>query len=403
MLAFVLILLVLVQSKPIFFIAVARHGARTPLEFMPWDDDLKWPEGPNGQITAEGLRQEYLLGQYLRQKYMISSNLLTGHQSEVSVFSTNMIRTQLSAQALSFGLFKDNVISIIDPVILPHKSIDTNNYSAFLLNSGQAKAVQMNPYKVDSLLLPPESCEELIEYMEKKSETVSMKKIFLKYKDVLSPIMKHFKASLSEAIKRFERVYDSVVSNRFHSFFVPIEFDDTWLERAEKLYIEKRIFLRYHTDYFAKYSGSRFLRHIIKSLEEKAGNRGGKGLIYAGHDSTLQDLLIALKIYDGKHPPFASMIIFELNQEEKGDFYVKILYNNKELFIPGLKTTAKLEVFSNYTKERTFIDSADACAKIQFLEMKTEHAKDEGFISLLTFNCLIMSIVLVLIKYLIKK
>jgi len=47
----------------------SRHGARSPGEPIPnmnWDD---WPDGPK-MLTPVGMRQLYILGRYLRKRYI---------------------------------------------------------------------------------------------------------------------------------------------------------------------------------------------------------------------------------------------------------------------------------------------------------------------------------------------
>ena len=396
--------LLFVSSSPIFFVAVTRHGSRTPEQFQSWDDNSKWPEGDQGKLTGEGYRQEYLLGQYLRHLYKTKSTLLSQNQSELKFYSSHYQRTYQSALSLAYGLYNPKPIPIPESISLPHKSISTTKYKNHLINLSKINPVHMNSFKVNALLIPPIYCEELLDHMEKKEGTVAMKKIYLKHKDVIQPISKYFNISLNSAMKRFERLYDSVFTNLFHGYLTPKEFDSKWLAKAEKLHIEKRIFLRYKPDYFAMYSGSRILEFIRKALVDKSNGRGGKGIIFSAHDSTLQDILIALNIYDDINPPFASILIFELNQEKPfKDFYIKILYNNKELHLPGLKTSASLHTFSNYTTKRSFSDVSEACGNIEFLKMTADHAQSSFPVLLLTCNLLLTALALFLIKYLIHK
>ena len=409
MIVFLILTLSLGRSTPVFFIAVTRHGSRTPETFMPWDDASKWPEGEDGKLTGEGIRQEYLLGLYLKHLYRTKSSLLSQNQSEVTFYSSHYERTYQSGQSLAYGLYQSNLISIPESISLPHKSISLGKYKNRLIDAGKINPVRMNSYKVNALVLPITYCDELLDHMEKKESTVAMKAIYLKYKDVILPISKHFKISQSSAMKRFERVYDSVVSNQFHGFLTPTEFDRRWLERAEKLYIEKRLFLRYKPDYFAKYSASRLLQFISKTLEDRASDKVGKssksnkGIVFSAHDSTLQDLLVGLNIYDGVHPPYASILIFELNRDKAGEFHVKIIYNNKELLLPGFRVSASLQMLANYTIERTFFDVADACANIEFLEMTPKPEESSWPLFLLMFNIAITAAALIIIKYIIRK
>ena len=62
-----------------------------------------------------------------------------------------------------------------------------------------------------------------------------------------------------------------------------------------------------------------------------------KMAIVMGHDSTLLPMLAAIfnKEWDGKWTPFASMLIMELYQASNTTHYVRVLYKNTPMVIPG--------------------------------------------------------------------
>lgn len=53
--------------------------------------------------------------------------------------------------------------------------------------------------------------------------------------------------------------------------------------------------------------------------------------LYSGHDKTISALLKALKVHDGHWPPYASNLIFELYDGNRKQFYVRILYNGRDV------------------------------------------------------------------------
>ena len=100
-----------VQAEPgalKFVHVIFRHGDRTPISHYPTDPfsaRSEWPVGP-GQLSSEGKRQHFLLGQRLRQTY--GGGRLLGEvysEEEVEVRSTDVDRTLMSAQANLAGLF----------------------------------------------------------------------------------------------------------------------------------------------------------------------------------------------------------------------------------------------------------------------------------------------------------
>ena len=82
-----------------------RHGARTPCDLYPTDpyrDPSRWPIG-FGQLTSEGKRMHFELGQWLRKRY---HGFLSDNYSEEEIFvrSTDVDRTLMSALSNLAGL-----------------------------------------------------------------------------------------------------------------------------------------------------------------------------------------------------------------------------------------------------------------------------------------------------------
>lgn len=57
--------------------------------------------------------------------------------------------------------------------------------------------------------------------------------------------------------------------------------------------------------------------------------------LYSCHDSMLMALLVALKIFDEKWPPFAADLVFETYEDRSGDAWVRVLYLGQTKFLPG--------------------------------------------------------------------
>lgn len=91
------------DEKMLFVFEVVRHGARAPIIDM-FLDEFKVAEG---QLTAEGMRQRYLLGRSSRQRYteefeFLSPNYVPG---EVFVQSTDVNRTLTSGYSELMGIY----------------------------------------------------------------------------------------------------------------------------------------------------------------------------------------------------------------------------------------------------------------------------------------------------------
>jgi hypothetical protein len=65
----------MLQAKQVYFASVFRHGARYPISDI-WDGKDTKPF--HGKLTSIGLREQYLLGSYIRNDYITSQKLVNG-------------------------------------------------------------------------------------------------------------------------------------------------------------------------------------------------------------------------------------------------------------------------------------------------------------------------------------
>ena len=100
-------------NKVIFVFEIFRHGARSPSIIDENDLDL-YGEQWNGmqELTNSGLRQQYLLGYYIRNKYPDLINYEKYSPKDIEVISTLRNRTIMSARAQLNGIFNNSKIKI---------------------------------------------------------------------------------------------------------------------------------------------------------------------------------------------------------------------------------------------------------------------------------------------------
>ena len=134
----------------------------------------------------------------------------------------------------------------------------------------------------------------------------------------------------------------------------------------------------------ARYSGSGFLNHLIQLFDSKiAKNLSQKGFVFSAHDTTIMSIFAALKI-KATHPPYASMVIFELHEVNE-QYYVKLIYNNmqgKETENERFKELVFYEKFRSYVKNRTFDNMEEACLnieKIRFSSILNVYSENQNF------------------------
>jgi hypothetical protein len=102
-LLFILSLFVIAYPKLLYLAELFRHGARYPVFDIYDANDTKTF---NGQLTGVGMRQQYLLGSYMKRDY-VDSGFLNGtlDASQVEVFTDTTQRCYESAYAHTAGLF----------------------------------------------------------------------------------------------------------------------------------------------------------------------------------------------------------------------------------------------------------------------------------------------------------
>ena len=70
-----------------------------------------------------------------------------------------------------------------------------------------------------------------------------------------------------------------------------------------------------------------FLSELLRNFKDDVGSKERHLRLYAGHDTVVAPLLAALGIFDGKWPPLASRIVFELREGGA----LRILFNGRDV------------------------------------------------------------------------
>ena len=75
-----------------------------------------------------------------------------------------------------------------------------------------------------------------------------------------------------------------------------------------------------------------FLSELLRNFKDDVGSKERHLRLYAGHDTVVAPLLSALGIFDGKWPPLASRIVFELREGGA----LRILFNGRDVSEEGV-------------------------------------------------------------------
>lgn len=309
------------QGKLIFTIDIIRHGDRTPLITSPEMEKI-WPQGL-GQLTPKGMSQEYELGKTLRQQYVNKYHLLPKQYdiNAMSVRSTNMARTMMSAQSILFGLY-------------PLGTGPSLNNSIKALPQGlQPIPIYTVPREQDSLLLPnhdKEMSKKLLETYILNDPNWIQKNLDLKPN--YSAWTKFIGVKISNLFDLIH-VSDRLFIERLYNIPPP----DGLQEKEVNMIIDAGEWALLNIANHSKLAlivGNELEQTIKREINLAAKkNRPLKYLLFVAHDTTIEAQLKLLGQAIDELPPYASQLNYSLFDMGSSNYEVRVTYNQKPLFI----------------------------------------------------------------------
>ncbi|XP_043928043.1 lysophosphatidic acid phosphatase type 6 isoform X2 [Protopterus annectens] len=334
-----------------------RHGARTPLKPIPFEDEkqIEWktsllnvpphtlmdytvtdlnggPQPPSpvedtyrkrklkggiypGQLTTLGMQQLYELGQKLRKRYVEEKQFILPvfSPSEVYVRSTNIVRNIESTRCLLAGLFHQNQEGRIRIVTAgAENEIFYPNYHI----CRQLKVLGSPRWSKFSLL---PSVSEDLSHLHKLLEIKETKGVdFILLRDNLVAMEAHHLPGIPALEKNSEKIKERA-SEMLHYVFDP----------------QGRKVLQFAVGP---------LLHLFLENMEMVKNNGTstsssnnvKMFLYSTHDTTLVPCMMALGISDMNWPPFGAELTLELYQHQlTKEHYVRVLYLGEDQLVQG--------------------------------------------------------------------
>lgn len=304
------------DAKLIFAIDLIRHGDRTPLISSPGMEKL-YPQGL-GQLTPKGMQQEYEVGKFLRQRYVNEYALLPKEYdiNTMTVRSSGMPRTLMSAQSILFGLYPLGT----GPVL--------RDGSDALPQAMQPIPINTVPTKQDSLLIPDRDLDSF-------QKNIFNSKEWAQKNQELKPNYARWSKAFGTPINNlFELIYlrDRLYIEKIYNIPSPDgvkESEIVTIMNAGKwaaLYVANNPKL-------AEISG-RQLADMIKDEMSiaKSKTRPLKYLLFVAHDTTIQAQLKFLQQTMKELPPYVSQLSYLLF-DIGSSYEVRVTYNQKPLHI----------------------------------------------------------------------
>ncbi|KAJ7985764.1 hypothetical protein DPEC_G00343840 [Dallia pectoralis] len=332
------------DRKLTFVTVLYRHGDRSPVRAYPTDQyqESAWPQG-FGQLSQEGMRQHIELGQVLRKRYKGFLND-TYDRHEITVRSTDVDRTLMSAEANLAGLYPPNGSQVFDPELI-----------------WQPIPVHTVPQEEERLLsFPIPGCPRYEVLMNETARSEMYVNMTNKYKDFM--MMVREKTGLKNTnLQTVWSVHDTLFCEARHNMTLPDWVTPQVMDDLRKLkdFGFKMLFGVYKQQEKSRLQGGVLLGSIVNNITESAhlnSSRRLKMSMLSAHDTTIVALQSSLGIFNDNQPPYASCHIFELYAEDNGSFTVAMFYRNDTTFgpyqlaVPGCDLFCPLEDFVRLTK-----------------------------------------------------
>lgn len=370
-------LIIHVSSKElVYFVQVARHGARSPSGYMEWDQN-RWFDGES-VLSGDGMRQHYLIGQHLRKRYVDSGFLSHEYNmTEVKLVANEVERTQRSLISQMLGFYPTR--SWKKPLLKnPPVPIKLKNNTK-IAEDFQIPGFYMKVNPGNTMLRAKDGCPEYKIFTKKRKTTQEIQEIFKKYSDIITKVASKYNITVQEAQGKTLDIIASVRSDSFAGFTWDKDFDENFCDRAQQLYMEYKHYVSFSPDFIARFTSSDFFEGLYQILDDvRYGRNTEKATIFLAHDTTLFSIFSGLGVWLKQQPPFASVLLFEVFKDGD-DFQISWVYNMENVNVPGFSEEyVELDKFLDYISERSLEDSEKACDDIKSLPV--EDPKTKSFI-----------------------
>jgi len=302
---------VLEEGELVFAHVVYRHGDRTPIDPYPNDpyrDPKFWPTD-FGQLTNEGKRHHYELGQWLRQRYNGLINE-TYSRKQIVVRSTDVDRTLMSAYSNLAGLY-------------PPKGKD-----AWMGDMNwQPIPVHTEHEKHDKILAMKKPCPVYSAALKEYKQSEDYKKFNLKYRATYDYVSTHSGRVIND-LEGAGYIYSCLHIEQLNNMTLPDWTMSVYPEPLRTM-AARGFATSTFTRQMARLKAGPLLKEILERFKHKVSGKVKERtmVIYSGHDTTVSALLNTLRVFEYHNPPFRACIMLELRMLKNQPF-VTVVYKN---------------------------------------------------------------------------
>ncbi|XP_045910274.1 lysosomal acid phosphatase-like [Micropterus dolomieu] len=373
------------ERELVYVTVLFRHGDRSPVKPVPTDphQESDWPQG-FGQLSQEGMRQHFELGQYLRKRYKGFLND-TYKRQEILVRSTDVDRTLMSAEANLAGLYPPTDQQVFHPNL-----------------KWQPIPVHTVPQSEERLLsFPLGNCPRYKQLKTETEHTPEFINVTTKYKDIIE-LMRNKTGRNDINVTSAWEVYDTLFCESRHNMSAPPWVTPDVMEKLRELndFGLQFLFGFYKQQEKSRLQGGVLLGEIVTNLTKMAvpdPKSSLKMMMLSAHDTALAALQASLNVFNEKQPPYASCQILELYRHDNGSFSVSMFYRNDTTVepypqqLPGCSLDCPLDEFVRITKHSISEDWNKEC------NGPSRGRNEDVIISLLLSDCVLLLLVALLL------
>ncbi|XP_050534683.1 prostatic acid phosphatase-like [Daktulosphaira vitifoliae] len=297
--------------------AIFRHGERTPADTYPTDPyvNYKWEPYGWGQLTNIGKRNQYEIGRFIRKRYSGFLDLLYS-PDKVTFWSTDVDRTKMSAQLVAAALYKP---------------IGNQKWNKHL--EWQPIPIHTEKLNNDQLLLVRKSCPRYYEERQAIMNLSSIQRELLSYQNIYDYLTENTGMKVQDP-DDVQSIYSTLKAESDYGLELPPWTSKVYPSQLAQI-TSRSFILNAFNDQMKKIKGGPLLKKILEDSKTKMINNSINQLyVYAGHDSTLSNLLIALGVWEEQIPTYNMLALLELHETSKGKFYFKVLLRNNTQMKP---------------------------------------------------------------------
>ncbi|CAL1677642.1 unnamed protein product [Lasius platythorax] len=353
------ILIACIQPELKLVNVVFRHGDRTPdnngYEMFPNDPYVNYSFFPTGlaQLTSQGKKREYELGETLRNRYkdflgdLYLPKLVVAHSSDYD-------RTKMSLQLVLAALFP--------PTDIRQRWNGDLNW--------QPIPATFVPRVDDNFFLSDECPQFLDEY----NRILNLPKIQNKmsqFKDIMSKLTELTGKNIEKPLDLYY-LYHTFVSESYLNLTLPKWAYDFFPDGPLFDGIVLAYDIANYTPLIRRLYAGPMIRAMLSNMiaAKNPNPPDTKIYLYSGHESNIATMLHAFNLYKPHVPEYSSAVILELLQQDK-QYYVKFVHYRgippiiDELQILGCEILCPFDKFVNLIQDLIPSDEEMVCDKRQ--------------------------------------